>query len=140
MQLTEEQRLIRETARAFAQREIAPFAAAWDRAEGAPRAVLRKMGEAGLMGVTIDPAWGGAGADFTAYVLAIEEISAARMSIFLRSLQGELQGIELRQYDCVFLCDIPLFTDREARGSLTGRARAAVPYQRPAPETDVDSM
>jgi alkylation response protein AidB-like acyl-CoA dehydrogenase len=77
MLLTEEQRQIRDTARAFAEREIAPFAAEWDRADGAPRAVLKKMGEAGLMGVTIDPAWGGAGADFTAYVLAIEEISAA---------------------------------------------------------------
>ncbi len=77
MQLTEEQRQIRDSARRFAEREIAPFAADWDRADGAPRAVLRKMGAAGLMGVTIDPIWGGAGADFTAYVLAIEEISAA---------------------------------------------------------------
>ena len=77
MELTEEQCQIRDTARAFAQREIAPFAAEWDRADGAPRSVLKKMGEAGLMGVTIDPAWGGAGADFTAYVLAIEEIAAA---------------------------------------------------------------
>ncbi len=77
MPLTEEQRLIQATARAFAEREIAPFAADWDRAEGAPRAVLEKMAEAGLMGVTIDPDYGGAGADFTAYVLAIEEISAA---------------------------------------------------------------
>jgi hypothetical protein len=77
MQLTDEQRQIRDTARAFAAREIAPFAADWDRAEGAPRDVLTRMGAAGLMGVTIDPQWGGAGADFTAYVLAIEEISAA---------------------------------------------------------------
>jgi alkylation response protein AidB-like acyl-CoA dehydrogenase len=77
MQLTDEQRQIRDAARAFAAREIAPCVAEWDRAEGAPRDVLRKMGRAGLMGVTIDPAWGGAGADFTSYVLAIEEISAA---------------------------------------------------------------
>jgi hypothetical protein len=77
MQLTDEQRQIRETAKAFARREIAPFAAEWDRAGGAPRSVLKKMAEAGLMGVTIPPIYGGAGADFTAYVLAIEEISAA---------------------------------------------------------------
>ena len=77
MPLTEEQRLIQATARAFAAREIAPHAADWDRADGAPRAVLEKMATAGLMGVTIDPAYGGAGADFTAYVLAIEEIAAA---------------------------------------------------------------
>ena len=77
MQLSETQRQIRETARAFAARAIAPFAAEWDRAEGAPRSVLREMAEIGLMGVTIDPAYGGAGADFVSYALALEEISAA---------------------------------------------------------------
>ena len=77
MQLSETQRQIRETARAFAARAIAPFAAEWDRAEGAPRSVLREMAEVGLMGVTIDPAYGGAGADFVSYALALEEISAA---------------------------------------------------------------
>ena len=77
MQLSETQRQIRETARVFAARAIAPFAAEWDRAEGAPRSVLREMAEVGLMGVTIDPAWGGAGADFVSYALALEEISAA---------------------------------------------------------------
>ncbi len=77
MQLSETQRQIRETARAFAARAIAPHAAEWDRQEGAPRSVLREMAEVGLMGVIIDPAWGGAGADFVSYALALEEISAA---------------------------------------------------------------
>ena len=77
MQLSETQRQIRETARAFAVRAIAPHAAEWDCQEGAPRAVLREMAAVGLMGVTIDPAWGGAGADFVSYALALEEISAA---------------------------------------------------------------
>ncbi|MCY4066902.1 MAG: acyl-CoA dehydrogenase family protein, partial [Rhodospirillaceae bacterium] len=77
MQLSETQRQIRETARAFAARAIAPFAADWDRQEGAPRSVLREMADVGLMGVTVDPAWGGAGADFVSYALALEEISAA---------------------------------------------------------------
>ena len=77
MQLSDTQKQIRETARAFATRAIAPFAAEWDRAEGAPRSVLREMAEVGLMGVTVDPAWGGAGADFVSYALALEEISAA---------------------------------------------------------------
>ena len=77
MLLSEEQRQIRQAARAFAAREIAPYAAEWDRAEAAPRSVVEEMAHAGLMGVTIDPVYGGAGADFTAYVLAIEEIAAA---------------------------------------------------------------
>lgn len=77
MDLTETQRQIRATARAFAENEIAPFAADWDRAGGAPRAILKRMADIGLMGVCVDPAYGGAGADFVSYVLAIEEISAA---------------------------------------------------------------
>ena len=77
MQLTEEQQQIRDVARSFAQREIAPFAAAWDRDGGAPRELYRRMAGVGLMGVMIDPCWGGAGADFVSYALAIEEISAA---------------------------------------------------------------
>ncbi|MDH4147529.1 MAG: acyl-CoA dehydrogenase family protein, partial [Acidimicrobiia bacterium] len=77
MQLTDEQEAIRATARSFAQREIAPFAAEWDRAEGAPRELYTKMAQVGLMGVMISPEWGGAGADFVSYALALEEISAA---------------------------------------------------------------
>ena len=74
--LGEQQRMIRDTARRFAQAEILPHAREWEKT-GAPAELLRKMGEAGLMGVCIDPEWGGAGADFTSYVLAMEEISAA---------------------------------------------------------------
>ncbi|WP_323672608.1 acyl-CoA dehydrogenase family protein [Candidatus Poriferisodalis multihospitum] len=77
MQLTDEQQQIRDVARAFAQREIAPFAAEWDRAGGAPRGLYSKMADVGLMGMMVDPCWGGAGADFVSYALAVEEISAA---------------------------------------------------------------
>ena len=72
MQLTDEQQQIRETARAFAQREIAPHAAEWDRAGATPRELYTRMAEVGLMGMMIDPEWGGAGADFVSYALAIE--------------------------------------------------------------------
>jgi alkylation response protein AidB-like acyl-CoA dehydrogenase len=77
MELSETQRHIRATARAFAEQEIAPFAQEWDQAEGAPREVLTRMAEIGLMGVCVEPRYGGAGADFVAYALAVEEISAA---------------------------------------------------------------
>ncbi len=77
MLLTEEQRAVRETARAFAQAEIAPHAAAWERDGGAPRDLYRRMGEIGLMGVCVTPEYGGAGADFVSYVLAMEEVAAA---------------------------------------------------------------
>ena len=77
MLLTEEQRAIRDTARAFAQAEIAPHAAAWERDGGPPRDLYRHMGEVGLMGVCIPPEQGGAGADFVSYVLAMEEVASA---------------------------------------------------------------
>ena len=77
MRLTSEQQQIRATARAFAQSEIAPHAAEWDRTGQVPRQLYTRMAEVGLLGVTVDPAYGGAGADFTSYALAIEEISAA---------------------------------------------------------------
>lgn len=67
---------IRDAARAFAQKEIVPHAAAWDRDCTVPVDVLRKMGPLGLMGMCVDPAWGGAGADFVSYALAVEEIAA----------------------------------------------------------------
>ncbi|MDA0824604.1 MAG: acyl-CoA dehydrogenase family protein [Proteobacteria bacterium] len=75
--LSDEQRQVRDAAREFAANEIAPFAAQWDRDNGAPRDIYRAMAAIGLMGVTIDPVYGGAGADFVSYALAIEEISAA---------------------------------------------------------------
>jgi butyryl-CoA dehydrogenase len=74
--LTEEQRLIRDTARQFAREQLAPYAAERDREGKAPIEVLRAMGKLGLMGMTVAPEWGGAGADFLSYVLAMEEIAA----------------------------------------------------------------
>ena len=77
MLFTSEQEAIRATARAFAEREITPHVRRWEAELGAPRELYEQMAEVGLLGVMIDPKWGGAGADFVSYALAIEEISAA---------------------------------------------------------------
>lgn len=77
MQLSEQQRQIQAAARAFARREILPFVQQWDEQCSTPRELYTKMADIGLMGVTIDPQYGGAGADFVSYALAIEEIAAA---------------------------------------------------------------
>ncbi|MGB5759048.1 MAG: acyl-CoA dehydrogenase family protein [Acidimicrobiales bacterium] len=74
---TDDKEVIRATARDFARREVAPSAAEWDRTERVPRELFTKMAEVGLMGMMIDPRWGGSGVDFTAYALAMEEMSAA---------------------------------------------------------------
>jgi len=73
--LTDEQREIRDLARRFADEVVAPQAPAWDREHMFPKDVLAQMGELGLLGACIPSDHGGAGADFVAYVLALEEIS-----------------------------------------------------------------
>ena len=77
MLLTEEQELIRDTARAFAQEKVLPNVRAWEAAGEIPRALLGEMGKLGFMGMTVPPEWGGAGANMVSYVLALEEIAAA---------------------------------------------------------------
>src|SRR4051794_32091496 len=75
--LTEEQRLIRDTARDFAAREIAPKAAELDKSGRWPGEIVKKMAELGFLGVAIPPEYGGAGMDTLSYALAVEEVSAA---------------------------------------------------------------
>ncbi|MGC8475254.1 MAG: acyl-CoA dehydrogenase family protein [Acetobacteraceae bacterium] len=81
MILTEEQALIRDTARAFARDRLAPFAAEREAAGEIPRAVIAEMGALGLMGMTVPPEWGGAGADHVSYALALAEVAAAHGAI-----------------------------------------------------------
>jgi alkylation response protein AidB-like acyl-CoA dehydrogenase len=76
-ELSDEQREIRELARRFADEEIAPGAASWDREHAFPREVFTHLGELGLMGVCVPEEHGGAGADFLSYVLVLEELSRA---------------------------------------------------------------
>ncbi|ROR01701.1 acyl-CoA dehydrogenase [Desulfosoma caldarium] len=76
-ELTEEQKMIQDMARKFAEREIAPIAAELDRTHRHPEEIVKKMGELGLMGITIPPEYGGAGMDYICYVLAMIEISKA---------------------------------------------------------------
>jgi alkylation response protein AidB-like acyl-CoA dehydrogenase len=81
--LNEEQRAIRDLARAFAQKEIAPYAAEWDRTHEFPAALYQKMGAQGLMGLPFPEEYGGAGADAISLALAIEEIAKADGSVGL---------------------------------------------------------
>ncbi|MCC6075163.1 acyl-CoA dehydrogenase family protein [Pseudomonas sp. GCM10022188] len=76
LELTEEQRMIRDMAREFAQREIAPRAAAWEKAGWIDDALVAQMGELGLLGMVVPEEWGGSYVDYVAYALAVEEISA----------------------------------------------------------------
>lgn len=74
---TEEQLMIQEAARDFAQREIVPVAAEFDQSGKFPEETLRKAGELGFMGVEVPEEYGGAGLDAVGFALMMEEIAAA---------------------------------------------------------------
>ncbi|KAB0652277.1 MULTISPECIES: acyl-CoA dehydrogenase family protein [Burkholderia] len=73
---TEDQRMIRDAARAFATEVLAPNAAQWDHDAHLPDAVVAQLGELGLLGMIVPQELGGAYTDYVAYALAIEEIAA----------------------------------------------------------------
>jgi alkylation response protein AidB-like acyl-CoA dehydrogenase len=74
-QLNEEHKLIRDTAREFAQNELLPGVIERDETQSFPHEQIKKMGALGLMGMMVSPDYNGAGMDTVSYVLAIEEIS-----------------------------------------------------------------
>src|SRR5262249_56628854 len=76
-ELPADQRETRALARRYADEEIAPHAARWDREHHFPKEVFGHLGELGLMGVCVPEEHGGAGADFLSYCLVLEELSRA---------------------------------------------------------------
>ncbi len=75
MILSEEQRMIRDMARAFAREKVRPEADSWEKAGRVPTDFLREMGALGLLGMTVPERWGGAGTDTVSYALALMEIA-----------------------------------------------------------------
>ncbi|UMB61836.1 acyl-CoA dehydrogenase [Lutibacter sp. A80] len=73
--LTEEQIMIRDAARNFAQKELLPGVIERDEKQQFPTEQVKKMGELGFLGMMVDPKYGGSGLDTVSYVLAMEEIS-----------------------------------------------------------------
>ncbi|QRX84423.1 acyl-CoA dehydrogenase family protein [Glaciimonas sp. PAMC28666] len=76
MILTEEQQIIREAIRSFAQEQLAPFAEKWESDALFPRDALKALGGLGAMGVTVSEQYGGAGMDYVTLAVVLEEIAA----------------------------------------------------------------
>ena len=97
--LSEEQEMIRDAAREFAQKEIAPIAAEFDRSGEFPVDTIRKAGELGFMGIEVPEEYGGAGLDTIGYALLMEEISAADAAHgTIVSVNNSLYGTPLLEF------------------------------------------
>ncbi|MFD0308770.1 acyl-CoA dehydrogenase family protein [Streptomyces sp. NPDC127119] len=81
LELGEEQTAVRRLARDFVAREITPNVIAWDRAEDVDRSIVKKLGEVGFLGLTIDEEYGGSGGDHLAYCLVTEELGRGDSSV-----------------------------------------------------------
>jgi short-chain 2-methylacyl-CoA dehydrogenase len=79
--LTDEQRLLRDTVRDFARQEVAPVAEELDRTKSFPYELVEKMAGLGLMGIPFPEEYGGGGADTLAYALAVEEMTRIDSSV-----------------------------------------------------------
>jgi short/branched chain acyl-CoA dehydrogenase len=88
LDLTVEQEALVELVREFASEEIAPHAAEWDAAHSFPVDCVRKMGELGLFGLVFPERYGGAGADFTTFCLAVEELAKVDSSMAITLSAG----------------------------------------------------
>ncbi|HET9405136.1 MAG TPA: isovaleryl-CoA dehydrogenase [Burkholderiales bacterium] len=82
-ELGETNDILRETVSAFAQREIAPRAAGIDRANEFPRDLWPRLGELGLLGITVEEEFGGAGMGYLAHIVAMEEVSRGSAAVGL---------------------------------------------------------
>ncbi len=80
-ELSDEQRLLRDTVRDFARREVAPVAEELDRTKAFPYELVAEMGELGLMGIPFPEEYGGGGADTLSYALAVEELTRVDSSV-----------------------------------------------------------
>jgi len=81
LQLTEEQTALRQVAADFVDREVVPHAAEWDRRESVDTGIVPRLGKLGMLGVTIDEAYGGSGGDHLAYCLLLEELGRGDSSV-----------------------------------------------------------
>ena len=99
MPRTEERALIQEAAKRFAAERLAPFAAQWDREHTFPAEAVAELGTLGFLGMLVPDEWGGGGAGYLAYALAVEEIAAGDGSVStIMCVQNTLIALPLLRF------------------------------------------
>jgi citronellyl-CoA dehydrogenase len=133
---TDEHQAFRRLVRDFAEKELAPHARAWDEAGEFPRALFRRFGELGFLGIRHDPAWGGTGLDYWYVVAYAEEL--------VRSRNGGLGTAMLVQGEMATPIIGELGTDEQKREflapALSGEKVAALAISEPDAGSDVASI
>ncbi|WP_406098425.1 acyl-CoA dehydrogenase family protein [Streptomyces sp. NBC_01013] len=81
LELSEEQEAVRQLAKDFVARDIAPYVIEWDRAESVDKSIVRKLGSLGFLGLTVPEEYGGSGGDHLAYCLVTEELGRGDSSV-----------------------------------------------------------
>ncbi|WP_216829979.1 acyl-CoA dehydrogenase [Alkalihalobacterium elongatum] len=134
-QLTEEQEMLRKMIRDFAENEVAPSAAERDEEASFDRAIFDKMAELGLTGIPWPEEYGGIGADYLSYIIAVEELSRVCAST----------GVTLSAH--ISLCSWPIYTfgteeqkQKYLRALAEGRNIGAYGLTEPGAGSDVASM
>jgi len=98
-QLTDDERMVRETARAYSQERLAPRALEMFRSEGVDPSIFREMGELNLLGITIPEAYGGAGMGYVSYGLAAREVERVDSGFrSMMSVQGSLVMVPIHEF------------------------------------------
>jgi short-chain 2-methylacyl-CoA dehydrogenase len=131
VELSEDHESFRTVVRNFAETEVAPHVAEWDRAHHFPVHLVRQMGELGLFGITAPVEFGGAGGDFTSLCIAIEELGRIDQSVGITLSAGVGLGIN----------PIATFGSREQKERwlpdlVAGRALAAFGLTEPEAGSD----
>jgi alkylation response protein AidB-like acyl-CoA dehydrogenase len=127
---TNEQTAIRDLTREFVRKEIAPFAAAWDRAGTVPLDTVRQAGALGLFGICVPTEWGGSGADFLAYILMTEELAYGDAGVCNMISATNAFAWKVRDFGT------PSQKERFLRPVATGGAIACLMYTEPQAGSD----
>lgn len=127
-------RMMRETARAFAERDIRPLAAELDEAEHFPAELYDRCAELGMFGITVPEAHGGAGADVESYACVMEELSRGYASVADQCGLVELVGTLLSEHGT------PEQRERYLRPLLAAKRRCAYAITEAEAGSDVASI
>ncbi|MEE4361745.1 MAG: isovaleryl-CoA dehydrogenase [Pseudomonadales bacterium] len=127
--------LLRDTVRSFTEREIAPRAAEIDREDRFPRDLWPRLGELGLLGITVEEQWGGAGLGYLAHCVVVEELSRGSASVGLSyGAHSNLCVNQLRRWGT------DAQKERYLPGLIAGTALGALAMSEPGAGSDVMGM